>query len=142
MGRIFPKPGREASVAAVITAGRRGGAWAKIRCGAWIWSSANRPNGEPLPRGAQLGKLAETLAAAGHSHRLRILNALANGHADHQRLNQVTCLAPGPLYYHLRELQLSGLVQRSNRNVYELTRKGTTVTQTVLALWSLLKQQR
>src|SRR5438045_4011437 len=57
-----------------------------------------------------LSVLATTLAAAGHSARLRILDLLLAGPATYRALQRCTGCKVGPLYHHVHHLRLAGLI--------------------------------
>ena len=65
------------------------------------------------------------LGVLGSRHRLRILGALAGGGATYRGLVKTTGLAAGPLYHHVNQLRLAGLVRPKERDLYEITPKGT-----------------
>ena len=87
-----------------------------------------------VARGLQADKLACLLAAVGHHQRIRIVLKLLGGEATHRLLAKATGLKAGPLYYHLRELRLAGLIGPKVRDLYVLTPKGQRALLAVLAM--------
>jgi predicted transcriptional regulator len=83
--------------------------------------------------------LARALAAAGHRQRLAILFKLLYGAASYRVLQAWTGMKVGPLYHHLNQLRLAGLVESRSRNVYCLTRSGQNVALGCIALAPLLR---
>jgi len=71
-----------------------------------------------------LRAVARALAAAGNEHRLAILRRLLRGSVGYRSLAACTGLKPGPLYHHIRQLRLAGLILPERRDVYELTGGG------------------
>ena len=63
-------------------------------------------------------------AALGHMQRARMLAMLLGGPGTYQSLQSATGLRPGPLYHHIHELRLAGLIAPKVRNNYELTPLG------------------
>jgi DNA-binding HxlR family transcriptional regulator len=88
---------------------------------------------------ADLRRLKQALAAFGSVHRLRILTGLLEGPATYRWLQRRTSLKAGPLYHHVNELRLAGLVGPRERDTYVLTRAGRNALLVVLSLESLLK---
>lgn len=74
----------------------------------------------------------QTLAALGHSARLRILETLLESPATYQTLKNATGLAAGPLYFHINQLRLAALILPKERNLYEITRGGRNLLALVL----------
>lgn len=73
-------------------------------------------------------RLAEVLSAMGHVVRLQILSYLLAGPADYSALSRATDMRSGPLYFHLQQLRVAGLIGPRKRDSYTLTRRGTIVT--------------
>jgi DNA-binding HxlR family transcriptional regulator len=91
------------------------------------WSLERRREvlGARLRRSVRVGRTARILGVLGSRHRLRILGALAGGGATYRGLVKTTGLAAGPLYHHVNQLRLAGLVRPKERDLYEITPKGT-----------------
>jgi DNA-binding transcriptional ArsR family regulator len=70
------------------------------------------------------GWLAAVLAACGHPARLAILKGLLGDTGSHARFQKLTGLKAGPLYHHLNQLRLAGLLHCDRRDVYQLSRLG------------------
>ncbi|GMV98120.1 MAG: hypothetical protein AMXMBFR83_24730 [Phycisphaerae bacterium] len=78
--------------------------------------------------------LARLLGALAHVKRLQILVKLLEGLSDHRTLAKLTRLKAGPLYHHLRELRLAGLIGPKVRDQYVITSSGRRVTRAAMAL--------
>ena len=70
-------------------------------------------------------RIAGLLNVLGSTHRIRVLMTLAGGGATYQHLVKATKLKAGPLYHHVNQLRLAGLVRPRERDLYEITPKGT-----------------
>lgn len=86
--------------------------------------------------------LSLALAAMGHPVRIKILTMLLDGPGVYRSLQKVTGLKPGPLYHHVNQLRLAGLIGPKERDLYELTRAGRNLLMVTLALEPLLKDRR
>lgn len=84
----------------------------------------------------------QALAALGHEQRGKILAKLLEGPATYRALQRTTKLQAGPLYHHVNQLRLAGLVLPKQRDLYELTRSGRNLLLTALALGPLLRDKR
>lgn len=84
----------------------------------------------------------QALAALGHEQRGKILAKLLEGPATYRALQRTTALKAGPLYHHVNQLRLAGLVLPKQRDLYELTRSGRNLMLTALALGPLLRDKR
>lgn len=111
-----------------------------------IHDSKQRKTAGPASRGikrapgsGELSLVAETLAALGSMHRLRIINLLLLGTASYRALVKATGLLAGPMYHHLRHLELAGLLESKQRNEYALTRRGKRIGAVARALGQVLK---
>ncbi|MCP4250511.1 MAG: winged helix-turn-helix transcriptional regulator [bacterium] len=103
--------------------------------------------GQPRPRRwgtskAQRARLAEVMAAVGSGHRMQILVKLLEGPATYRSLQKNTRLKSGPLYHHIAQLRLAGLVGPKCRDLYELTRGGRNLVLVVLTLPRLIQDRR
>ncbi len=74
------------------------------------------------------------LAAVGHMQRIKMINKLLEGPATYKALQKVTKLKAGPLYHHVNQLRLAGLILPKRRDLYELTRGGRNLTLAVMAI--------
>lgn len=70
-------------------------------------------------------RIAGLLNVMGSTHRIRVLMTLAGGGVTYQHLVKTTKLKAGPLYHHVNQLRLAGLVRPRERDLYEITPKGT-----------------
>lgn len=74
------------------------------------------------------------LAAAGHEVRGKLMLKLLDGPATYRALKRVTRLEPGPLYHHINQLRLAGLILPKQRDLYELTRGGRNLILAMMVL--------
>lgn len=81
-------------------------------------------------------------AAAGHPTRAKLLGKLIEGPATYRALQTATKLAAGPLYHHIQQLRLAGLILPKQRDLYELTRGGRNLVVVMAALEPLLRDGR
>ena len=81
--------------------------------------------GEVLRRRVRPGSVARAVGVLGSVHRVRILLHLIGGAATYRGLVRATGLKAGPLYHHVNQLRLAGLVRPKERNLYEITPAGT-----------------
>jgi DNA-binding transcriptional ArsR family regulator len=79
------------------------------------------------------------LAAMAHPQRLQILLKLLGGEATHRLLAKATGLKPGPLYHHLRELRMAGLIGPKTRDLYFLAPAGRYAILAALAMARLCR---
>lgn len=114
--------------------------------GRWDTADSSHILANSLGAGARRGRLSSTLcramAAVGHPQRGRILCKLLEGPATYQALQHLTKLKAGPLYHHVGELRMAGLMLPRQRDLYELTRAGRNVILATLALGSLVRDGR
>ncbi|NOT01157.1 MAG: winged helix-turn-helix transcriptional regulator [Phycisphaerales bacterium] len=66
-------------------------------------------------------------AALGHPGRVQILAKLLEGPATYATLVRITRMKAGPLYHHVNQLRLAGLIRPKQRDLYLLTRGGRNV---------------
>lgn len=81
-------------------------------------------------------------AALGHAARLQILFRLLAGPANYRQLRDITSLQVGPLYHHIRQLRLSGLIRPPRRDTYELTKTGRIMTMLARACSPIIRRTR
>jgi DNA-binding HxlR family transcriptional regulator len=91
---------------------------------------------------AEQRRLSTTLAATGHVARLTILRLLLTGPATYQAVRHATKLKPGPLYHHINQLRLAGLILPKQRDLYELTRAGRNLLLLAMAMPKLVADRR
>ncbi len=96
----------------------------------------------PRRRAVVAPRTCRALAALGHAQRLRIVAKLLEGPGTYRTLQKATKLKPGPLYHHVNQLRLAGLLLPRERDLYELTRGGRNLILTVLALNPLVGDRR
>ncbi|MBN1344789.1 MAG: winged helix-turn-helix transcriptional regulator [Phycisphaerae bacterium] len=68
--------------------------------------------------------LAKLLCAFAHPQRVAIIKAIFTGAGTYADLRERVGLKAGPMYHHLRELKLAGVLADGPRDVYRLTRQG------------------
>lgn len=83
-------------------------------------------------------RIAEVFQALGSTHRLRILGCLLEGPATYRLLQRRTGLKAGPLYHHINELRLVGLIGPRARDTYVLNPPGRNAVLAAFALRSLV----
>ncbi len=86
--------------------------------------------------------VADLLAALGSVHRVKLMAKLLEGPATYQALRKATGLLAGPLYHHIAQLRLAGLIRPKERDLYDLTCGGRNVLLVALALPGLAKDAR
>jgi DNA-binding HxlR family transcriptional regulator len=90
------------------------------------WSLERRREalGARLRRKVCVDRVAPMMGVLGSRHRLQILGRLAGGAATYRGLVKSTGLSAGPLYHHVNQLRLAGLVRPKERDLYEITPRG------------------
>lgn len=109
----------------------------------------------PIPKTAKTGggavlrkaaagliRAVPALAAASHEYRVKLMMKLLEGPATYKAMQQVTKLTPGPLYHHINQLRLAGLILPKQRDAYELTRGGRNLILGLLVLAPLTHDKR
>lgn len=84
----------------------------------------------------------QAFSAAGHVQRARIMAKLLEGPATYRALQRVTKLKSGPLYHHVNQLRLAGLILPKQRDLYELTRGGRNLVVAAGLLGPLVSDKR
>ncbi len=82
------------------------------------------------------------LAGLGHPMRAKLMQKLLEGPAIYRTLARITKLKPGPLYHHINELRLAGLIRPKQRDLYELTRGGRNLILVAMAVGPLVRDSR
>ncbi len=96
-----------------------------------------------MAQGARsVGQVCEALAAVGHVQRARLMVKLLEGPATYRALQRITGAKPGPLYHHVNQLRLAGLILPKQRDLYELTRGGRNLILAAIAVGPLIKDRR
>jgi len=150
--RPFDELGRRDGCAAVIVVAERAGnavehgrAASQVIVSADAGTAARAEKGGRRTAGGRRTIPAKTcgaLAAVGHEQRLRLLRKLLQGPATYRSLQKVTKLKAGPLYHHVNQLRLAGLILPKQRDLYELTRGGRNLVLVAMALGSLIRDTR
>ena len=91
---------------------------------------------------AQTRSLVRLLNGLANTHRLGIIRELLRGPVTYESLAAATKLRGGPLYHHVAQLRLAGLVAPRERNRYRLTRAGRTLVTVLLAVLPLARDSR
>jgi len=86
--------------------------------------------------------VADVLTAVASVHRVRMLAKLLEGPATYRALQKVTGLKAGPLYHHVAQLRLAGLMGPKQRDLYDLTRGGRNLALAVMNLPRLARDHR
>ncbi len=81
-------------------------------------------------------------AAVGHKVRATLMLQMLSAPATYRTLQKATRLEAGPLYHHVNQLRLAGLVMPKQRDLYELTRGGRNLILTAMAAESLIRDTR
>ncbi len=84
----------------------------------------------------------EALAAVGNPVRVKILLKLLQGPGTYRTLQKATKVSAGPLYHHINQLRLSGLILPKERDLYELSKGGRNLTLAAIALGPLIRDGR
>ena len=87
-------------------------------------------------------RVCEAMFALGHVQRMRVIRKLLDGPATYQALKRITKLKPGPLYHHVNQLRLAGLILPKQRDLYELTRAGRNLVLGMMVLAPLARDLR
>jgi predicted transcriptional regulator len=82
--------------------------------------------------------LARLLSAFAHPQRVAIMKAIYTGAGTYAALRSKVGLKAGPMYHHLRELRLAGVLADGPRDVYRLTSKGRDALIIACSLGSIL----
>lgn len=142
--------GRARGYAVAVSVVERGAAELELVEGRWARGEQRARGG----RGRTRGRLATSgravvsprcrraLATLGHAQRLRIMLKLLEGPGTYRTLQKATKLKVGPLYHHVKELRLAGLLLPKQRDLYELTRAGRNLILLALAAGTLVGDRR
>jgi hypothetical protein len=88
------------------------------------------------------GKTCTVFAALGHPQRVQLLLSILRGGGTYSDLRKATGLQPGPLYHHINELRLAGLIGPKSRDNYELTDLGVQAALTGVVLGKVWSARR
>ncbi len=141
----FPKlRWQDGCAAMLMIAERVGGVWEHVthRCEVQMpgTGASSRAAGGRLPRISR--RTCQALAAFGHPQRLKIMAKLLEGPATYRSLQKVTKLKAGPLYHHISQLRLAGLILPKQRDLYALTRGGRNLILMAAVLGPLIRDGR
>ncbi|UCC29220.1 MAG: winged helix-turn-helix transcriptional regulator [Phycisphaerales bacterium] len=89
-----------------------------------------------------LPRVCRALAAFGHVQRAEIMAKLLEGPATYRALQHVTKMKAGPLYHHVNQLRLAGLILPKQRDLYELTRGGRNLILAAMVVGPLIRDAR
>lgn len=84
--------------------------------------------------------LAKVLSAFANPHRVAIMKAIFTGAGSYAELRKRVGLKAGPMYHHLRELRLAGMLADGSRDMYDLTTQGRDLLAIMCSLPSLIDQ--
>jgi hypothetical protein len=125
----------------ILVAERVDGAWdeagQKVLVGGG--ASAARKGGTSTKT---LHQVCHAMGALGHPSRMRMMLKMLEGPATYRTLQRVTKLKAGPLYHHVNQLRLTGLILPKQRDLYELTRGGRNLMLVAMAAGPLVRDRR
>jgi len=84
---------------------------------------ARRPR-ERFLSAASNERIAKLCNAMANARRVAMLKAIFTGSGSYAQLSEALGLKAGPLYHHVRELRLAGLLELAQRDTYRLTEYG------------------
>lgn len=87
-------------------------------------------------------RVCPAMFALGHVQRMKIVRKLLDGPTTYQAVKRLTKLKPGPLYHHVNQLRLAGLILPRQRDLYELTRAGRNMVLGMMVLAPLTNDSR
>ncbi len=139
--RKFPSLRRGDGCGAVLhVAERSGGTWDQGVGTCEISLSAGR---RPAGRSPRISpRTCRALAAFSHPARARLMLKMLEGPATYRALQKATKLKAGPLYHHVNQLRLGGLILPKERDLYELTRGGRNLVLAVIVAEPLIADAR
>lgn len=152
-GRL-PKLGRRQGCSAALVVVEHVGRCRDRVSSSLVLSAEEAGGGGEKPKGRKGGRqvskhgvevsarVCRAMAALGHAQRLKILRKLLDGPAMYQALKRLTKLKAGPLYHHINQLRLAGLIFPKQRDLYELTRAGRNTFLGIMVLAPLTNDSR
>ena len=141
-GKLFAETSRQGGCACLlVTAERVNGQWDYLQNVVDVVAKPGGRRGRGVA-GKSWERTCETLAALGHVGRARMLLKMLEGPATYRALQKVSKLKAGPLYHHVNQLRLAGLILPKQRDLYELTRGGRNVMLVALGLTALIRDKR
>jgi hypothetical protein len=87
-------------------------------------------------------RLAELAAGFAHPQRVVLVRALMEGATSYRQIRLALRAKAGPLYHHVKQLRLCGLLQVGPRDVYRLTEAGQLAAGVLCAMERLLARIR
>src|SRR5262249_34753752 len=112
---LFPRlsqPRKRFGVGVLLAVAKREGDRADIRTSTIeeaFESPGQRPKARILKR-ADAKNVAQMLSGLSHADRIRVASAILTGANTHRLLKEALGLKTGPLYHHVRGLQMAGMV--------------------------------
>jgi predicted transcriptional regulator len=89
-------------------------------------------------RGVHQRQVADLAAGFAHPQRVLLLRTLMEGATRYSELRAALGAKAGPLYHHIRQLRLCGLLEAGPRDTYHLTLRGRLAAGVMCALDRLL----
>jgi DNA-binding transcriptional ArsR family regulator len=83
--------------------------------------------------------IARLFTAFAHPQRVSIMKAIYTGAASYADLREKVGLKAGPMYHHIKELRLAGVVSDGPRDLYRLTPRGEKALIVVCSMSSILE---
>jgi len=143
--RPFPQLKHADGCGAFLVVGERvGGEWDqathRVEVPLSLRPSDGRGGAKRLARA--MPRVCRALAAFGHVQRAQIMAKLLEGPATYRALQQVTKMKAGPLYHHVNQLRLAGLILPKQRDLYELTRGGRNLILAAIVVGPIIRDAR
>lgn len=128
----------------MVVVERTAGKWEhKVQVGELKLSNSDRTSAGGVKRAVRNAPRAcEALAAIGHPQRAKIMGKLLEGPGTYKSLQALTKCKAGPLYHHLNQLRLAGLILPKQRDLYELTRGGRNLILAAMVIDPLIRDKR
>ena len=139
------------SCACVLVVGERAGreqervgqsATFAVRSGGTAGGGGGGPANAPAIRPGSRSEPAAHWRRGGSMVRARLLAKMLEGPCTYRSLASTTKLGAGPLYHHIQQLRLAGLILPKQRDLYELTRAGRNLILTMSLLGPMLSDTR
>jgi hypothetical protein len=93
-------------------------------------------------KGVEHKRLAELAAGFAHPQRVILVRALMEGASSYRQIRMALGAKAGPLYHHVKQLRLCGLLQVGPRDVYRLTEAGQLAAGVLCAMERVLARIR
>ena len=143
--RSFPGLRRQDGCGAMLLVAEHvGGEWEEITqlCEVELGSSLSRRRVVTRRATRISPRTCRALAALGNDQRVKIMAKLLEGPAIYRSLQRVTRLRAGPLYHHINQLRLAGLILPKQRDLYELTRGGRNLILAAMVVGPFIRDGR